>query len=173
MASVWCLRLCNCSVARWGIKAPSSPNSELEILKRRVKIVETALSTVAPTSLSSPPNALHIFSSTTFPTVDSSATVLATACLVFDLSAAAALSFNQRFKSVNKLMRFYCCYCTKIHFNNLFLHGLRKSHCIRPSSGQAITNSAIRSKSLTTPGVKPIIHSTKLYITGILQKFLR
>jgi len=29
----------------------------------------------------------------------------------------------------------------------------RKSHCIQPSSGQAIANSALESKSLATPGL--------------------
>jgi len=44
------------------------------------------------------------FSSMMFPTVDSSATALAAACLLFDLSAAATLSCKQRYKSVNKMV---------------------------------------------------------------------
>jgi len=54
-----------------------------------------------------------------------------------DLFSAAVLSCKQRLKSVNKLVWFYCYYCTARHFNNLFLHRLRKSLCIRPSSGQS------------------------------------
>jgi len=71
------------------------------------------------------------FSSTTFPTVNSSATVLS--------------------ESVNKMVWCYCYYCTTIYFNNLFLHRLRKSHCIQSSSGQAIANLALGSKRLASP----------------------
>jgi len=70
------------------------------------------------------------FSSTTFSTVDSSATALA--------------------ERADKTVWFYCYWCTTIHFNNVFLHRLRKSHCIRPSSGQAVANSALGSKSWPT-----------------------
>ena len=35
-------------------------------------------------------------------------------------------------------------------FNNLFLHRSRKSHCIRPSGGQAVANSCLGSKGLVT-----------------------
>jgi len=42
--------------------------------------------------------------------------------------------------------------CYNTYFNNLFLHSLHKSHCIRPSSGQAVANSALGSKRLATPG---------------------
>jgi len=49
-------------------------------------------------------------------------------------------------------MVWICSYfCTTIHFNNLFSHRLRKSHCIRPSSCQAIANSALGSRRLATP----------------------
>jgi len=44
-------------------------------------------------------------------------------------------------------------YSTTVHFYNLFLHRWRKSHCIRPSSGQAVANSALGSKSLAAPGL--------------------
>ena len=30
-----------------------------------------------------------------------------------------------------------------VHFNNLFLHRFRKSHCAQPSSGQEVANSAL------------------------------
>jgi len=36
-------------------------------------------------------------------------------------------------------------------FNSLFLHSLRKSHCIRPFTSQAVANSVLGSKRLTTP----------------------
>jgi len=77
------------------------------------------------------------FSSTTFPTVDSSATALGAACI------------KQKCK---QMVWFYCYYCSTIHFNNLFLHRLRQSHCIRPSSGEAVANLALGSKILATPG---------------------
>jgi len=38
-----------------------------------------------------------------------------------------------------------------MNFNNLFLHSLRKSHCIRPFTSQAAANSALSSISLATP----------------------
>jgi len=84
------------------------------------------------------------FSSTTFRTVDSSATVLVATCLLLTCLP------QQRNKSGNKVVRLYCYYCITMHFNNLFLHGLHKSHCIRPSSGQGAANSPLGSKSLAT-----------------------
>jgi len=61
-------------------------------------------------------------------------------CLpLVDLFAAVAL---RALKRVNKTVWFECCYCTTTRFNNLFLHRLRKSHCIRHSNGQAVANSA-------------------------------
>jgi len=36
--------------------------------------------------------------------------------------------------NVNKMVWFYCYYCTTINFNNLFLHRSRTSLCIRPSA---------------------------------------
>jgi len=80
----------------------------------------------------------RFFSSITFPTVDSSAKALAAACLMFHLSATATLTCKYRYKNVNKMV---WSYCTTMHFNNLFLHRLRKSHCIRSSSDQAVANS--------------------------------
>jgi len=54
-------------------------------------------------------------------------------CLsLVDLSAAAALRCNQRYKVLTK----WCDFISIIvHFNNLFLHRLCKSYCIWPSSG--------------------------------------
>ena len=46
------------------------------------------------------------------------------------------------------------CYCTAIHFNNLLLNRLRKSHCIRSSNGQEVVHSALGSKRLATPELK-------------------
>jgi len=85
------------------------------------------------------------FSSTTFPTGQQYNSIGYWLSLV-DLSATAALSCKQCYKGVNKIVRFYCHYYNTICFNNLFLHILRKSHCIRPSIGQAVGNSALRSK---------------------------
>ena len=51
------------------------------------------------------------------------------------------------------MVRFYCYYCTAIHFNNLLLNRLRKSHFIWPYSGQAVVNSALVSKRLATPEI--------------------
>ena len=65
-------------------------------------------------------------------------------------STIAALSYKQRYNSANKMVWFYCYYYTTIHFNNLFLHRLYKLHCIQPSSGQAVINAALGSKSLAT-----------------------
>jgi len=72
-------------------------------------------------------------------------------CLsLVDLSAAAALSCKQRYKSVNTMVWFYCYYCTTIYFNSIFLHTLCISNCIWPSSVQAVANSTLGSKSLAT-----------------------
>jgi len=55
------------------------------------------------------------FSSTTFPTVDGSATAMAAACLLLAyLPHAAAFSCKQRYKSVNKMVWFHCCDFTTI-----------------------------------------------------------
>jgi len=78
-------------------------------------------------------------------------------------------------------MVWFCCYyCTTIHFNNLFLHRLRKSHCIRPSSGQAVANSARGPKSLATPASKdsfsyPVIILKQLdqIVNAVLSKIFR
>ena len=40
-----------------------------------------------------------------------------------------------------------------MHFNNLFLHRLRKSHSIRPSIDQVVAYSVHGSKRLATPAV--------------------
>jgi len=80
---------------------------------------------------------LHtFFSSTTFPTVDSSATELTAACLLLTSPS------KQNLPAGNAISR---------HFNNLFLHSLRKFHCIRPSSGEFGLGS--KSKSLATPAI--------------------
>jgi len=44
-------------------------------------------------------------------------------------------------------------YCSKLHYDKLFFRRLRlhKLHCIRPSTGQAVANSALESKRLDTP----------------------
>ena len=67
---------------------------------------------------SGPPNTCTFFSSTTFPTVDSSATTLAAACLL--LACLPQQHLVQRYERVNKMVRFFCYYCIIIHFNNLF-----------------------------------------------------
>ena len=56
------------------------------------------------------------------------------------------------------MVRFYCYYCTAIHFNNLLLNRLRKSHFIWPYSGQAVVNSALVSKRLATPELRCSIY---------------
>jgi len=66
-------------------------------------------------------------------------------CLsLVDLSTIAALSCKQHCRSGNKTVWIYCYYFTTIHFNNLFWHRLCKLHCVQPSSGKAVANSALR-----------------------------
>ena len=90
------------------------------------------------------------FSSIKFPTVDSSATALAAACPFLTCLPQQLLAVSSAIKCKQNGV-IYCDYCTTIHFNNLFLHRLRKSRCIRPSNGQAVANSSLGSKNLATP----------------------
>ena len=91
-----------------------------------------------------------------------------------DLYTAAALSCKQRHRSLNKMVWFFCYYCSTTHFNNLFLHRLRKSHCIRPSSGQAVANAALGSKCLAIPGLSWTIKNVKPAVSWVISlRFFR
>jgi len=96
-----------------------------------------------------PPNIFHIFSSTMFLTVDSSATALAAFCLLLTCLPQKHLAVSSAIEVQTKWCDFID--CTTAHFNNLFLHRLCKLHYIQPSRGQAVANSALGSKSLASP----------------------
>jgi len=99
-----------------------------------------------PRTASGPRNTLHIFFKHHVSNCGQQGNSVGCHMSLVDVSAAAAVSCKQRYKSVNEMVWFYCYYCTTIYFNNLFLHRLHKSHSIRPSSGQVITNSALGQK---------------------------
>ena len=82
-----------------------------------------------------------------------------------DFSAAVVLGCKQRWNNVNKMVWSYCYHCTTTHFNNVFLQRYHQSHCVRPTSDQAIANSNPGSKRLATPGLVSVtFNARKLYL---------